>query len=565
MQKMSLKVLLRFLSGYSHWNLVRRSDCYHLYFVTKQSSSISTFPSSRCKKRGQRARRRGTKLNREANEVVPSVQYTRKQKKIADRQKKDVIVFSPIFQNAEQAVHVGLDNAIDEKSKRSSFSSLIWDDFLPAYKKESDVDNDDDDDKSSFTSVETVTDIDSGESTPFNTDQNYTQSTQKKMSKKVEKKYYETNVRKQGDKLLRDMLQLRRDIENFKEQPAEENISSNEKHLKEVEANVLLKGVEIEKSEENILRERLEMMTLQIKQEMEEEMIKEKARIEELENKQNEDDDTKIKKFFQKLALKDSSDEVEPKPILNTKEKETNRTIQQLLGFDTEPDVPEKTLDTWITEPKSHIQDNTVKVEKSRSISKGRSPSVKVETLKKRKKTKKTAESQQQIVEIPFCSHNQHTTGQDNSTIRPALEASTSQAQMEASTSQAQSSMNTILSPDEQLGAEEILHELIEIRDSGKREANPVLDTMISIIQLSSTNVSLPTPATSGNGVQFKELFDFEVNFSESREAFAKLAGMGGPGQSANKGTVTLQELFPWSGAESGTAGPYNKIKGNWL
>jgi len=120
--------------------------------------------------------------------------------------------------------------------------------------------------------------------------------------------------------------------------------------------------------------------------------------------------------------------------------------------------------------------------------------------------------------------------------------------------------MNTILSPDEQLGAEEILRELIEIRDGGKSDKNPVLDTMISIIQLSSTNVSLPSPATSGSGVQFKELFDFEVNFSESREAFAKLAGLGEPGQK----TVTVQELFPWSGAESGT-GPYNKLRDNML
>ena len=44
------------------------------------------------------------------------------------------------------------------------------------------------------------------------------------------------------------------------------------------------------------------------------------------------------------------------------------------------------------------------------------------------------------------------------------------------------------------------------------------------------------------------------------REAFAKLAGLGGPG----KKTVTVQELFPWSGAESGT-GPYNKLRDNLL
>ena len=74
----------------------------------------------------------------------------------------DNFVFSPIFQNQEQAVHVGLDNAIEERSKRSSFSSLIWDDFLPSYKKESE----DEDDSNSISSVETLTDFDSRESTP---------------------------------------------------------------------------------------------------------------------------------------------------------------------------------------------------------------------------------------------------------------------------------------------------------------------------------------------------------------------------------------------------------------
>ena len=47
------------------------------------------------------------------------------------------------------------------------------------------------------------------------------------------------------------------------------------------------------------------------------------------------------------------------------------------------------------------------------------------------------------------------------------------------------------------------------------------------------------------------------------REAFAKLAGMTGPGKSGSKDTVTVQELFPWS-TESGT-GPYNKLKGSLL
>ena len=163
MQKISLKVLLRFLGRYSHWNLVRRADCYHLYFVTKESSTISTFPTSRFKQREQRGRRLASKLHKDSREVVPLV---KKQKKIVNKEsrKKDLFVFSPIFQNAEQAVHVGLDNAIDERSKRSSFSSLIWDDFLPPYKKESDVE--DNDDKQSITSVETLTDFESRESTP---------------------------------------------------------------------------------------------------------------------------------------------------------------------------------------------------------------------------------------------------------------------------------------------------------------------------------------------------------------------------------------------------------------
>ena len=269
------------------------------------------------------------------------------------------------------------------------------------------------------------------------------------------------------------MLQLRRDIENFKEQP-EENISSNEKILKEVEGSILLKGVEIEKNEENILRERLEMMTLQIKQEMEEELLKEKSRVKILENKPNEDDDTKIKKFFKKLVLQDSIENVEQKkesdPTTESKNKEAlNSAIQNLLELNEEPETYEKKLAITTEEVTASTKNNALKVETVKSLSKGRSPSVKVETLKRRKRSKKTSESKQQIVEIPFCSHNQHATGQDLAVL-PALEENDSKLK---------NPLNTILSPDEQLGAEEILHELIEIRDSGKSEKNPVLDTMI--------------------------------------------------------------------------------------
>ena len=81
--------------------------------------------------------------------------------------------------------------------------------------------------------------------------------------KKDESKYYEISVRKQGDRLLKDMLQLRKDIENFKEHP-EENSMLNTKNIKEAVLPVTSKDCELEKNEENILRERLEMMTLQI-------------------------------------------------------------------------------------------------------------------------------------------------------------------------------------------------------------------------------------------------------------------------------------------------------------
>ena len=162
MKKINLKVLLRFLNQYSHWNLVRRSDCYHLYFVTKDSPSIATFSASRCKKRKQNGRRKGSKLNREEKEIAP---FRRKQEKENGNTQKDVFVFSPIFQNQEQAVHIGLDNAIEDKSKRSSFTSLIWDDFLPDYKKESDAEEEED--KNSISSVDTLTDFESRGSTPF--------------------------------------------------------------------------------------------------------------------------------------------------------------------------------------------------------------------------------------------------------------------------------------------------------------------------------------------------------------------------------------------------------------
>merc|ERR1719397_1869474 len=145
-----------------------------------------------------------------------------------------------------------------------------------------------------------------------------------------------------------------------------------------------------------------------------------------------------------------------------------------------------------------------------KKLPKSRAPSVKVDTLKRKKKLKKVNDKPT-FVEIPFCSHSQHLTGQDQATFIECMEP-------KKATRKAKPQLHTVLSPADRLGAEQILHELIEIRDGKNlKEKDPVLDTMISVIQLSSTNLSLPAPSTGGGGVQFKELFDFEVNFSESR------------------------------------------------
>ena len=93
------------------------------------------------------------------------------------------------------------------------------------------------------------------------------------------------------------MLQLRKDIENFKEHP-EENSMLNTKNIKEAVLPGTIKDCEVEKNEENILRERLEMMTLQIKQELEEELLKEELRKDQLGNKSNEDDDNCMGKTY---------------------------------------------------------------------------------------------------------------------------------------------------------------------------------------------------------------------------------------------------------------------------
>ena len=92
----------------------------------------------------------------------------------------------------------GLEQTLEERSKRSSLTSLVWDDecdFTTPYREE----EEDLEGYESGSSYTTIGESDSRESTPRRADE--------------ERAYMETSVRRQGDRLLRDMLQLRRDIE----------------------------------------------------------------------------------------------------------------------------------------------------------------------------------------------------------------------------------------------------------------------------------------------------------------------------------------------------------------
>merc|ERR1719500_2705395 len=344
-------------------------------------------------------------------------------------------------------------------------------------------------------------------------------------------------------------------------------------------------GLEVGKAEENMLRERLEMMTQQIKQEMAEELQKEKLKHQKSvsvpsttestlnnsdvvingkgdvnasvdEAQMNGNGEVVADELPGHIDVK-NSDDGEPlltpnghfEAVTEITEKEaeseericpasnivSGKTDEDEICGDTKSKTKEATTENGnngqhiiVDELAPHDgapENLSVQLADEKKLKKSRTPSVKVDTLKRKKKLKK-ANEKPTIVEIPFCSHSQHLTGQDQATFIECMEPKKAKPQL-----------HTVLSPADRLGAEQILHELIEIRDGKNlKEKDPVLDTMISVIQLSSTNLSLPAPSTGG--VQFKELFDFEVNFSESREAFAKLSG---------DGKHTVQELFPWT------------------
>ena len=144
----------------------------------------------------------------------------------------------------------------------------------------------------------------------------------------------------------------------------------------------------------------------------------------------------------------------------------------------------------------------------------------------------KKKEKDIKTVEIPFCSHRIES--------KPPILPNEEEAKASASSDPPPPSSpipcyKLELSQEERQAAEDILRELVEIRKEGKQQSDPILDTMIrsnkeditskpfntcfSVIKLSSASMSLPSPVTSGAaaGIHFKELFNFEVNFSESK------------------------------------------------
>ena len=271
MQRLSVTVLLKFLSRYSQWNLVRQEDCYHLYFIAKKEQKDKIF--GRRKKRCRKRKKAFTDLTKKQQSLPPVVINSCKTKTVEDEN-----VARPQSVTESESV------IATDISRRSSFSSFIWDDYLPSYKQDSD-----DQDNFDNHSNETLTDgsNESGKSTPV-------RSKSSREHFKMEK-FYEASVLQQGDRLLKEMLQLRKDLEKDKMA-----FDFSAKESKETNNGLLPDYGPLEQNEENILREKLEMMTLQIKKEMEEEFHKHKSQ---LEFAKNDDEDLKIKKIFKNILL----------------------------------------------------------------------------------------------------------------------------------------------------------------------------------------------------------------------------------------------------------------------
>ena len=82
-------------------------------------------------------------------------------------------------------------------------------------------------------------------------------------------------------------------------------------------------------------------------------------------------------------------------------------------------------------------------------------------------------------MEIPFCSHScVQAAGKPEEAADPAVIEKTKKVTKE------EENTKIVLSPDEQLAAEDILRQLVDIKQSNRGEPNPVLDTMIRYFDL---------------------------------------------------------------------------------
>ena len=403
MKKISLNVLLRFLSKYSHWNLVRRTDGYHLYFIAQKQGNDQTGKTGRSEKKRSR------------KPAFVSCSKIRKTNIPGKQPSKDVIVFNPIFNNIEDGVSVGLDSAA-EQSRRSSMSSFIWDDFLPTYKDEERAGK-------TLSCSES-----SGQSTPVQTassDNSVMESGQ------VKERFYEASVLQQGDRLLKEMLQLRKDL---KKEKLDFKLTRAEK---EKECSLLPNYGPLEHNEENMLREKLEMMTQQIKREMEDQFNMEP----ELDS--DEVEKNKITNIFQSLfQVPNNQMEIANEETLKS---EINNLLMTDESSETFEQAQKQFQNKTIVE--THNESNTKNQTKQK---------VKVE--------------EKQTVEVPFCSHVKNVKDSQTNDVVYDYEKDVKAGKADET---------LLLTPDEKIAAEEILRELVNIRNTGSERKDPVVDTMI--------------------------------------------------------------------------------------
>ena len=412
MKKISLNVLLRFLSKYSHWNLIRRADGYHLYFIAHQQGDVQTGKTAKHeKKRNRKLASVSCNKIRKGSNTTPGKQRS-----------KDVFVFNPIFNNIEDGVSVGLDSAV-ERSRRSSVSSFIWDDFLPTYKDEERL-------------GKTVSDSESsGRSTPVQTLPS--ESSVREESQEVKEKFYEASMLQQGDRLLKEMLQLRKDLEKEK---LDFELSREDKDRGC--SSLLPNYGPLEYNEENLLREKLEMMTQQIKREMEDQFNRKHAVLDSEEEEKN-----KIRNIFKSLFQVKNNEE-ERKEISN--EETLQSAIDNLL-------MNSESSETTFEEAQKQFKSKPPVEAKKKGKAKNQTKQVKVE--------------EKQIVEIPFCSHPK--------TVKDLQSDAVSSNDNDKEVITGKADQTLLLTPDEKIAAEEILRELVDIRNTGGERKDPVVDTMI--------------------------------------------------------------------------------------